>query len=567
MRDGLGPARVRLRGGPVLAELESRFGEQARVKVLAGEVVDADGVVITGSTVLPAGAHVDVDEVAPESLQPESLDPEEIEVLDDEEFEELPEERPAPKAAAAPAPPPRRPPPAPPPRAAAPAPAPKSTGTAKAPEAQRTYPSPFDPPEPEEEEERQSSPAAQPYAAEAVDETTRRRSVAGALAYVEEEAPTGVRPFAGDILPESDPMASSAPPEPAEDEVVIAEPSLSPEVEAEAETAAELAPPEEAPEEEAPEVPEEVPIVEPSPPPPAAEFADVTEVRGPLIDDDDLDIPPAQSEEVATDDSETPLVAAAAVSEPAAPDDGEPSLHGVKFADVRGLEDLPPETQADLVGRARIEVLAAEEEISAFGLVLVLKGSVSVMPAIADVACARANVGEPVFCRGNLADGVAMRVVALGGGAEVAVWQVEDFENVMATCPWVAEELRTVADRFQALAGATMGPLGDNLDESMRALITDRTEVRLLVAGEELLSAGKPLPGLHIVGAGRLEIDGGDAALPGDLLFAQLLLGGGSTPKTVRAGQHGALVLFVDRSSTHELMMSVPPLLEVLASA
>jgi tRNA pseudouridine32 synthase/23S rRNA pseudouridine746 synthase len=58
VRDGLGPARVRLRGGPVLAELESRFGEQARVKVLAGEVVDADGVVITNSTVLPAGAHV-----------------------------------------------------------------------------------------------------------------------------------------------------------------------------------------------------------------------------------------------------------------------------------------------------------------------------------------------------------------------------------------------------------------------------------------------------------------------------------------------------------------------------
>ena len=42
----------------MLAELESRFGEQARVKVLAGEVVDADGAVITGSTVLPAGAHV-----------------------------------------------------------------------------------------------------------------------------------------------------------------------------------------------------------------------------------------------------------------------------------------------------------------------------------------------------------------------------------------------------------------------------------------------------------------------------------------------------------------------------
>ncbi len=41
VRDGLGPARVRLRGGPVLAELTARFGVPARAKVLAGEVVDA----------------------------------------------------------------------------------------------------------------------------------------------------------------------------------------------------------------------------------------------------------------------------------------------------------------------------------------------------------------------------------------------------------------------------------------------------------------------------------------------------------------------------------------------
>ncbi|OMC44181.1 pseudouridine synthase [Mycobacterium sp. IS-2888] len=58
VRDGLGPARVRLRGGPVLAELIARFGEPARAKVLAGEVVDADGVVVDHATVLPAGAAV-----------------------------------------------------------------------------------------------------------------------------------------------------------------------------------------------------------------------------------------------------------------------------------------------------------------------------------------------------------------------------------------------------------------------------------------------------------------------------------------------------------------------------
>ncbi|WP_319431102.1 pseudouridine synthase [Mycobacterium sp. RTGN5] len=57
-RDGVGPARVRLRGGAVLVELADRFGEAAAEKVLNGEVVDADGAVITAATVLPPGAHV-----------------------------------------------------------------------------------------------------------------------------------------------------------------------------------------------------------------------------------------------------------------------------------------------------------------------------------------------------------------------------------------------------------------------------------------------------------------------------------------------------------------------------
>jgi len=58
VRDGLGPARVRLHGGGVLAELTARFGERARAKVLAGEVVDGDGAVVDDATVLPAGSSV-----------------------------------------------------------------------------------------------------------------------------------------------------------------------------------------------------------------------------------------------------------------------------------------------------------------------------------------------------------------------------------------------------------------------------------------------------------------------------------------------------------------------------
>jgi tRNA pseudouridine32 synthase/23S rRNA pseudouridine746 synthase len=58
VRDGLGPARVRLLGGPVLAELSSRFGPRAAAKVAAGEVLDADGAVVDTLTVLPAGSAV-----------------------------------------------------------------------------------------------------------------------------------------------------------------------------------------------------------------------------------------------------------------------------------------------------------------------------------------------------------------------------------------------------------------------------------------------------------------------------------------------------------------------------
>jgi tRNA pseudouridine32 synthase/23S rRNA pseudouridine746 synthase len=57
-RDGLGPARVRLRGGSVLDELSDRFGPQSRAKVLAGEVVSADGTVVGETTVMPAGTQV-----------------------------------------------------------------------------------------------------------------------------------------------------------------------------------------------------------------------------------------------------------------------------------------------------------------------------------------------------------------------------------------------------------------------------------------------------------------------------------------------------------------------------
>jgi tRNA pseudouridine32 synthase/23S rRNA pseudouridine746 synthase len=54
----LGPARVRVHGGPLGDEFGARFGPEAAAKVMAGEVVDQHGVVLDATTVLPAGASV-----------------------------------------------------------------------------------------------------------------------------------------------------------------------------------------------------------------------------------------------------------------------------------------------------------------------------------------------------------------------------------------------------------------------------------------------------------------------------------------------------------------------------
>jgi tRNA pseudouridine32 synthase/23S rRNA pseudouridine746 synthase len=69
VRDGLGPARLRLQGGNVADEFGRRFGPEARAKVLAGEVVDARGVAVDGSTVLPVGAVVYLYRDLPEEVE------------------------------------------------------------------------------------------------------------------------------------------------------------------------------------------------------------------------------------------------------------------------------------------------------------------------------------------------------------------------------------------------------------------------------------------------------------------------------------------------------------------
>jgi hypothetical protein len=260
------------------------------------------------------------------------------------------------------------------------------------------------------------------------------------------------------------------------------------------------------------------------------------------------------------------------VSAPAVPELTEPILVGISLAEIRGFEDFPPETQLALAKVARVERLATEEEVSGFGLALVLRGAVNVMPAIADVACGAAGERELVYGRGTLQDGVALRLVATAPDTQVAIWDFDVIEPALAACPWVLEELQDVADRYQALAGVSMGPMGDRLDDSLRGMVLSRCRLVKLLPGEVLVEEGKPVGGLFIMGAGRLDLGndparpGSDGQLvPGDFLFAPQVLSAGAAPTVARAGITGALLMAADRHAAHELMLSVPPLLELLA--
>jgi hypothetical protein len=144
---------------------------------------------------------------------------------------------------------------------------------------------------------------------------------------------------------------------------------------------------------------------------------------------------------------------------------------------------------------------------------------------------------------------VALRVVAGPSGARVAVWEQAVLDEALHACTWVLEELKAEADRLQALAGATMGPLGD-LDETLREQVLSRLSVRVAPAREPVDTD----PAVALVCVGSVEVhagvrDGGPSEGPpnppvlvraGEALLPRADVG------EARAGAQGALLLVGD---------------------
>lgn len=354
-----------------------------------------------------------------------------------------------------------------------------------------------------------------------------------------------------------------------------------------------------------PAVPPPPPPVEVAPPPPSpavVQPAPITEIQGAVSFEPSLPVvqafapepeppptPPPPPPVVVIPSPEPTLVSAGLAPKEVAPpveelpstprptgDEAAPtpeppatSALAAELESIEAFADLPDDARLDLARAGKVQSLVKEEEVTGFSLAIILDGEVDVAAMIVDIAAERLSKGRVLKPMGSLRESVPLRLICATPTARVVTWEATDIEATFKACPWVEDDLRAHADRVLALVGVTMGPLADRLDESIRTQITSRLTVREIPEGDELVQKGAPVRELVIVGQGVIElIDDGVAVGSvgtGEIVFGSEVVGGGKATATARAGKGGALVLAVDRGVAQELIVTLPPLLELLA--
>jgi hypothetical protein len=246
-----------------------------------------------------------------------------------------------------------------------------------------------------------------------------------------------------------------------------------------------------------------------------------------------------------------------------------PPVKPVDLSSIDAFSDLPDDARDAFARAALVQQLSRDEEISGFALAVVLDGSLDLAATIVDTVAMRMEAQSVIRARGTTEHIAPIRLVAVSDSARVATWSEQSVEEAFRTCPWVEDDLRAAGDRFQALVGVTMGPLGERFDPQLRAQVASRLSLVALSEHEVFAARGSPIPGLLVVGAGELELVDADGApngivlRAGDFLFPNEVLLAAPAPNTVRASKGGALVLFADRRIAQELLVTCPPLLEI----
>jgi hypothetical protein len=255
-------------------------------------------------------------------------------------------------------------------------------------------------------------------------------------------------------------------------------------------------------------------------------------------------------------------------------DEPEPALEPALPFSLEGvveLEALSDEQRVDVISLARLDTLGPDEEVRVTGLVLIVQGSATVQAELTDVPALRVSQGNVVYAKGSLADTMAIRIVGGSEPVRVAIWELDLIERTLGQYPGLLDELQQASDRTQALAGATMGPIGERLDEALRAVAVERLQVRVLEPGEQFATKGNPVAGIAVVGTGGLDlVDEGTIVEhlgPGDFLFASEVLAAAPAPADAVASAKGALILYGKQTLAKDLLVSCPPLLDVFAGS
>jgi CRP-like cAMP-binding protein len=246
---------------------------------------------------------------------------------------------------------------------------------------------------------------------------------------------------------------------------------------------------------------------------------------------------------------------------------------GLDLSRFEALADVPDEERDKIVAHGEMLSLLPDEEIPAPPMVLVLHGEMEVRAKgraspLEIVAADQLRILHPV----PPADA---DLVVVGGrkGARVLRLPESAVEELRAAAPWVVQDLEPLSDDLHVVAGAIRGHIGKRLDDALLGAILTRADTMRLPAGATVVKQGELVRALVIVGAGSLSLKSVEGGVeqhtstigPGDVLFPSELLQRTKAPATVRAGSDGAVVLVATRAATEELMMTYPPLLDILS--
>jgi hypothetical protein len=223
------------------------------------------------------------------------------------------------------------------------------------------------------------------------------------------------------------------------------------------------------------------------------------------------------------------------------------------------LADVPADARQRLAELAKIVSVPSGNELTTFVLALLVDGEASLCATIVDESAARLDRRSLIPARGTFCAAVALRIVAGPAGARVAVWDQAAIDETVRSCSWVIEELAGTADRLQALAGATMGVLGET-DEARRSGVLEKLSVLVAHPGDAIEAVSSPAA-VVCVGAVEITQDGKTVQVGGgDILFPRASVDRGT------AGPSGAILLVGDAQFLDEIAAAPPSLASIFSA-